>query len=68
MKYRVTMTMQIGNSKVAYKHSATGTAVWWWLRSPRYHTLSSFCIVASDGAYSNHYANASGGLLPGFAV
>ena len=38
------------NSRVAYKHNATGTAVWWWLRSPRsvsytHLTLPTICSV-----------------------
>ena len=30
------------NSRVAYKHNATGTAVWWWLRSPNYNNNNIF--------------------------
>ena len=43
-----------GNSKVAYKHSTTGTAVWWWLRSPFYYSSYSFCVVGTGGSYSNY--------------
>lgn len=57
-----------GNSKVAYKHSAVSTAVWWGLRSPYYGTISYFMIVWTDGAYTNRSANSSGGLRPGFAA
>lgn len=57
-----------GNSKVAYRHSATGTAVWWWLRSPYYDHDYNFCIVNTDGAYNSSSADYSAGLLPGFAV
>lgn len=57
-----------GNSKVAYKHSAVSTAVWWGLRSPRYDTNYSFVIVYMDGSYGNADANRSGGLRPGFAA
>ena len=38
------------NSRVAYKHNATGTAVWWWLRSPYYNNNNSFCIVTPAAA------------------
>ena len=31
-----------GNSKVAYKYNATGTAVYWWLRSAYYSTAQLF--------------------------
>ena len=57
-----------GNSKVAYKHSAVSTAVWWGLRSPRYTSYSYFMIVWTDGTYAYSGATNSGGLLPGFAA
>ena len=57
-----------GNSKVAYKHSAVSTAVWWGLRSPYYGTNNYFLIVWTDGTYSSRNAYISGGLRPGFAA
>ena len=57
-----------GNSKVAYKYNATGTAVYWWLRSARYTNGNSFCSVGTDGSAYNDYAYYSLALLPGFAV
>ena len=57
-----------GNSKVAYKHSAVSTAVWWGRRSPNYNGNNSFVIVWTDGSYYNTNANYSGGLRPGFAA
>ena len=57
-----------GNSKVAYKHSAVSTAVWWGLRSPYYNTNYNFVIVWTDGTYANYNAYNSGGLRPGFAA
>ena len=57
-----------GNSKVAYKHSAVSTAVWWGLRSPCYNTKHNFMIVWTDGTYDHYYATYSGGLRPGFAA
>ena len=42
-----------GNSKVANKHSATGTAAVWWLRSPYYYSVyygTYFCAVSSSGS------------------
>ena len=57
-----------GNSKVAYKHSAVSTAVWWGLRSPICNNFSTFMIVWTDGTYGNYGANYSGGLRPGFAA
>ena len=57
-----------GNSKVAYKHSAVSTAVWWGLRSPYYTNTYSFMIVWTDGTYTSITASYSGGLRPGFAA
>lgn len=57
-----------GNSKVANNHTAVNTAVWWWLRSPRYYDRNYFVSVWSDGYSSIHYADYSGGLRPGFAA
>ena len=57
-----------GNSKVAYKHSAVSTAVWWGLRSPYYYSYGTFMIVGTDGGYDYNTAANSGGLRPGFAA
>ena len=32
-----------GNSKIAYKHTSPGSAVWWWLRSPTTTAITSAC-------------------------
>ena len=60
-----------GNSKVANKHSATGTAAVWWLRSPYYNYIGSFsyfCAVSSSGSLDYYYANYAYGVVPGFVV
>ena len=57
-----------GNSKVANKHSATGTAAVWWLRSPYYSSYYTFCAVSSSGAADYTGANAAYGVVPGFVV
>lgn len=57
-----------GNSRVAYNHSAVSTAVWWWLRSAFYLGSYSFCVVGTDGSYTNNTAYYSADLRPGFAV
>lgn len=57
-----------GNSKVAYRHSATGSTAWWWLRSAGYNHYYTFCLVWTDGSANCINANISGALLPGFAV
>ena len=57
-----------GNSKIAYKHTAVGTAVWWWLRSPYCSYNFTFCFVYTGGGYNNYNAYSSAALLPGFAT
>lgn len=57
-----------GNSKVAYKYNATGTAVYWWLRSALCNYYDAFCGVDTGGSASDHRAYYSLALLPGFAV
>lgn len=57
-----------GNSKVAHKHSATGTAAVWWLRSPYYSNSNLFCDVSTDGTASDGRAYGSRALVPGFTV
>ena len=60
-----------GNSKVANKHSATGTAAVWWLRSPYYYSIgitNSFCEVSSSGSLDYNGANIAYGVVPGFVV
>lgn len=57
-----------GNSKIAYRHSSTGSAVWWWLRSPYYNDYNYFCTVTGNGGTSYTNACYSAGVLPGFAA
>lgn len=57
-----------GNSRVAYRHSSTGTAVWWWLRSAYYGSDINFCNVAADGGYNHNGASWSAGVVAGFAA
>ena len=60
-----------GNSKVANKHSATGTAAVWWLRSPSFSYVSYagyFCAVSSSGSLDYNSANYAYGVVPGFVV
>lgn len=57
-----------GNSKVAYKQSDTGTAVWWWLRSASYSSNYTFCATYADGSHTNYAATSSAGVLAGFAA
>ena len=57
-----------GNSKVKYRHDATGTAVYHWCRSARYNGGNYFCNVLTDGDAGIDYAYDSSGLAPGFCV
>ena len=57
-----------GNSKVKYKHNATTTACYWWLRSVYATNTHSFCFVITDGSANNFNAYLSSGFAPGFKV
>ena len=57
-----------GNSKVKYNHSATSTAVNWWLRSPLAGGSSGFVRVGGGGAVGGSNASLSIGVAPGFCV
>ena len=57
-----------GNSRVAYRHSSTGTAVWWWLRSAYFGSGFTFCNVYTDGTYDYGSASWSAGVVAGFAA
>ena len=57
-----------GNSKIAYKYNATGTAVYWWLRSAHSNYSSIFCRVNTNGDATVNNASYSLALAPGFVV
>lgn len=57
-----------GNSKVKYRHSATGSTAYWWERSPYYTNSSYFCCVNTNGNANIYYARISFGLAPAFRV
>ena len=57
-----------GNSKVKYRHSATGSTAIWWERSPRHTNSSAFCAVYTGGTANDTIANYSRGLAPAFKV
>lgn len=59
---------QAGNSKVHYKHNATGTAAFAWCRSVYAAAAYSFCRVHSNGDASYDTANASWAVAAGFAA
>lgn len=57
-----------GNSKIKYNHSATTTAVSWWLRSPYASNSNRFVNVDTNGTVDISRANNSYGFAPGFCV
>ena len=57
-----------GNSKVHYKHNATGTAAYAWCRSVYLGSGDGFCLVYTDGGASYSNAYRSWALAPGFAA
>lgn len=58
-----------GNSKVKYRHNSTGSAAYWWLRSPRAGTSGNFVSVFTGGTvYAYNTAYASLGFAPGFCI
>lgn len=57
-----------GNQKIAYNHASTGSAVWWWLRSPYCNNNCSYCTADAGGSADLDGANGSWGVLAGFAA
>lgn len=57
-----------GNSKVFYRHSATGSTANWWLRSVRAGGSTFFCAVATGGSASDFASGVSLGVAPAFCV
>lgn len=50
------------------KLGESGSACYWWLRSPRSTYSTSFCYVYSDGALYSYLASNARGLSAGFCV
>lgn len=57
-----------GNSKVFYRHSATGSTAHWWLRSVRAGNSDSFCRVHTGGSAAAVNSGLSHGVAPAFCV
>lgn len=57
-----------GNSKVKYRHSATGSTARWWERSPYCYYGNFFCYVDTGGNAGSSVAGNSLGLAPAFRV
>ena len=59
---------QAGNSKVHYKHNATGTAANAWCRSVYATNTGNFCRVTTNGNANHNGAYNSWAVAPGFAA
>ena len=59
---------QAGNSKIHYKHNATGTAADVACRSVYAAYSSYFCLLNADGIATSATASYSWGVAPGFAA
>lgn len=57
-----------GSYRVKLLANGTGSATWWWLRSPHASSSTDFCFVHTDGSPSNDYADSLGGVCLGFCV
>lgn len=57
-----------GNSKVKYRHSATGSTAAWWLRSVFADSSAYFCFVYTSGSANDDFAAFSYGFAPAFCV
>lgn len=57
-----------GNSKVFYRHSATGSTASWWLRSVHAGLSVTFCRVNADGSAYYDLSGFSLGVAPAFCV
>ena len=56
------------SSRIKHLSNGSGSASWWWLRSPRSGYSNSFCAVNSDGNAGWNIAYASNGVCAGFCV
>lgn len=57
-----------GNSKVKYRSDSTGSAAFWWLRSPNRSYSNAFCSVRTSGSANASVAGLSFGAAPCFKV
>ena len=57
-----------GNSKVFYRHSATGSTARWWLRSVCAGYSTYFCFVNTGGSAIAYDSGRSYGVAPAFCV
>ena len=58
----------VANSNFVKKTPPSGSAYYWWLRSPDYYNSIDFCGVNSNGYSSNGSASNTRGVTPGFSI
>ena len=56
------------SSRIKYLSNGSGSASYWWERSPRGYNSGDFCCVNSNGNASCNSASYSGGVCFGFCV
>lgn len=57
-----------GNSKIKRLQTSTGSAAYWWCRSPYARTSAGFCTVNTDGSARSYGACFSLGVSPAFFI
>lgn len=57
-----------GNPTIFYKHSATTTALWVFLRSPKLIDELRFCCINNEGSPKDYRASINQGCLPCFII
>lgn len=55
-------------NRIKYLSNGSGSADWWWERSPHGSDSATFCYVVSNGSASHASANATNGVCFGFCV
>ena len=55
-------------NRIKYLANGTGSADWWWERSPGAYNSDSFCHVGSSGGANVDHANDASGVCFGFCV
>ena len=55
-------------NRIKYLSNGSGSASWWWERSPGGSSYVTFCIVDSNGNANFNYASTASGVCFGFCV
>ena len=60
--------INLGHTNYSNSNDITKKSDYWWLRSPYYDSIRSFCHVGSDGWCTDFIAGNHCGVAPGFAI